>query len=162
MSYTQSIYHIVFRTKYGQDTIVEEHEKELYAYLYGIVKNKKSHLYRIGGMPNHIHMLVDLHPTIALSDFMKELKEKSSKWLKTQPNFPDFIGWAEGYAALSKKSSDVETVMNYIKGQKEHHKNMNSLPNIESCLRITALKSTNAISSKMSEQKNIKNKNNKQ
>ena len=122
MSYTQSIYHIVFRTKYGQDTIVEDYERELYAYLYGIVKNKKSHLYRIGGMPNHIHMLVDLHPTIALSDFMKELKEKSSKWLKTQPNFPDFIGWAEGYAALSKKSSDVETVMNYIKGQKEHHK----------------------------------------
>lgn len=121
MSYTQSIYHIVFRTKYGQDTIVEEHERELYTYLYGIVKNKKSHLYRIGGMPNHIHMLVDLHPTIALSDFMKELKEKSSKWLKTQPNFPDFVGWAEGYAALSKKSSDVETVTNYIKGQKEHH-----------------------------------------
>ena len=56
-----------------------------------------------------------------LSDFMKELKEKSSKWLKTQPNFPDFVGWAEGYAALSKKSSDVETVTNYIKGQKEHH-----------------------------------------
>ena len=124
MSYTQSIYHIVFRTKYGENTIVEEHEKELYAYLYGIVKNKKSYLYRIGGMPNHIHMLVDLHPTIALSDFMKELKEKSSKWLKLQPHFPDFIGWAEGYAAISKKVCDVETVTDYIKRQKEHHKNI--------------------------------------
>ena len=78
MSYTQSIYHIVFRTKDGQDTIVEEHEKELYVYLYGIVKNKKSHLYRIGGMPNHIHMLVDLHPTIALSDFMKESRKSQA------------------------------------------------------------------------------------
>ena len=112
----------MFRTKYGHDTIVEDHEKELYAYLYGIVKSKKSHLYRINGMPNHIHMLVDLHPTVSLSYFMRELKESSSKWLKQQPNFPDFIGWAEGYAAISKNADDIETVTNYIKRQKEHHK----------------------------------------
>jgi putative transposase len=43
-------------------------------------------------MPNHTHLLVDIHPTFALSDFMKELKEFSSKWLSTNPNFPDFEG----------------------------------------------------------------------
>ena len=44
--------------------------------------------------------------------------------MKTQPNFPNFIGWAEGYAAISKKVSDVETVTDYIRRQKEHHKNI--------------------------------------
>ncbi len=52
MSYTRLLYHIVFRTKRSKNTIQEEHEKELYAYIMGITNNKKSKLYRIGGMPN--------------------------------------------------------------------------------------------------------------
>ncbi|MCL2597912.1 MAG: transposase [Paludibacter sp.] len=75
MSYTKLLYHIVFRTKYGKNTIPEQHEKELYAYILGIINNKKSKLYRIGGTENHLHLLIDIHPSFALSDFMKELKE---------------------------------------------------------------------------------------
>lgn len=78
MSYTRFLYHIIFRTRNGKNSIPEQHEKELYAYIMGIINNKKSKLYRIGGMPNHIHLLVDIHPTIAVSDFVKELKEYSS------------------------------------------------------------------------------------
>ena len=122
MSYTRLLYHIVFRTKYGKNTIPEQHEKELYAYMMGIIKNKKSTLYRIGGVGNHIHLLVDIHPTIAVSDFMKELKEYSSKWLKTNPNFPDFEGWAVSFAAFTYNLIDKEKIINYIKNQKEHHK----------------------------------------
>ena len=121
MSYTRLLYHIVFRTKYGKNTIPEQHEKELYAYMMGIIKNKKSTLYRIGGVGNHIHLLVDIHPAIAVSDFMKELKEYSSKWLKTNPNFPDFEGWAVSFAAFTYNLIDKEKIINYIKNQKEHH-----------------------------------------
>jgi len=109
MSYTRLLYHIVFRTKYGRNTIPEQHEKELYAYIMGIVSNKKSKLYRIGGIENHIHLLVDIHPTFALSDFMKELKEYSSKWLsKNLYNL-----------------NDKQTIIDYIKNQREHHKTVN-------------------------------------
>jgi putative transposase len=72
MSYTQLLYHIVFRTKKSENTIPEQHERELYAYIMGIINKKKSKLYRLGGMPDHIHLLVDIHPTIAVSDFMKD------------------------------------------------------------------------------------------
>ncbi len=122
MSYTRLLYHIVFRTKNSMNTIPEEHEKELYAYILGIVNNKKSKLYRIGGVSNHIHMLVDIHPSFAVSDFMKELKEYSSKWLLKNPNFPDFSGWAVSFAAFSYNLKEKQTIINYIMNQKEHHK----------------------------------------
>jgi len=122
MSYTKLLYHIVFRTKYGKNTIPEQHEKELYAYMMGIIKNKKSTLYRIGGTANHIHLLVDIHPTLALSDFMKNLKEYSSKWLSNNQNFPDFEGWAVSFAAFTYNIKEKQTIINYIANQKEHHK----------------------------------------
>ena len=125
MSYTKLLYHIVFRTKYGKNTIPEQYEKELYAYILGIIKNKKSKLYRIGGTENHLHLLIDVHPTFALSDFMKELKEYSSKWLAKNPNFPDFEGWAISFAAFSYNLSDKQKIINYIINQKEHHKVVN-------------------------------------
>ena len=122
MSYTRLLYHIVFRTKNGKNTIPEQYSAELYGYIMGIINNKKSKLYRIGGMPNHIHILVDIHPAFALSDFMKELKEYSSKWMKSNPNFTDFESWAVSFAAFSYNIKDKQIIINYIKNQKEHHK----------------------------------------
>ena len=122
MSYTCLLYHIVFRTKSGKNTIPEQHEKELYAYMMGIINNKKSKLYRIGGTQNHIHLLIDIHPTNAVSDFMKELKEYSSKWLAQNPKFPNFEGWAISFAGFTYNINDKQTIINYIKNQKEHHK----------------------------------------
>jgi REP element-mobilizing transposase RayT len=97
------------------------HEKELYAYIMGIINNKKSKLYRIGGTENHLHLLFDMHPNFALSDFMKEVKEYSSKWLKQNQSFPDFEGWAVSFAAFTYNLSDKSMIINYIKNQKEHH-----------------------------------------
>lgn len=122
MSYTQLLYHIIFRTKGNKKTINQEHEKELFAYIFGYIKNKKSILYRINGTENHIHMLIDLHPIHSLSGFMRDLKEASSKWLKQNPNFPTFEFWAEGYGAFTYSIKEKETIINYIKNQKEHHK----------------------------------------
>ncbi len=122
MSYTGLLYHIVFRTKNSKNTLSEQHENELYAYIMGIINNKKSKLYRIGGIPNHIHLLVDIHPTFAVSDFMRELKEYSSKWLSTNLNFPDFEGWAVSFAGFTYNLKEKQTIIDYIKNQREHHK----------------------------------------
>jgi len=122
MSYTKLLYHVVFCTKYRKNTIPETHEKELYAYIMGIINNKKSKLYRIGGTENHLHLLFDMHPTFALSDFMREVKEHSSKWLGQNPNFPDFEGWAVSFAGFTYNLNDKQMIINYIKNQKEHHK----------------------------------------
>ncbi|HZX62958.1 MAG TPA: IS200/IS605 family transposase [Bacteroidales bacterium] len=121
-SYRQILYHVVFRTKDSRKTIVPSHSKELYAYIMGIIRNKNCFLYRINGMEDHIHILCDLHPSIALADYMRDIKTSSSIWLKQSEKFSDFNGWAEGYAALTYGWKDKEMIAHYIKNQPEHHK----------------------------------------
>ena len=121
-SYRQILYHLLFRTKNSQKTIVPDHSKELYAYIMGIIRNKNCFLYRINGMEDHLHILSDLHPSIALADYMRDIKTSSSVWLKQSGKFPDFNGWGEGYAALTYGWKDKEMIANYIKNQPEHHK----------------------------------------
>ena len=121
MSYTISYYHIIFHTLHNKPTIEEEHEKELYRYIWGLCKNKNVFLHRVGGMPNHLHLMVNLPSSLSLADFVRELKTSTSSWMKSNPNFPLFEGWSEGYAGLSCGRNDVERVVNYIKNQKRHH-----------------------------------------
>ena len=73
-------------------------------------------------MKEHIHILCDLHPTIALADYLRDMKSSSSSWLKESGKFPEFEGWADGYAALTYGWKDKEMIINYIKNQQEHHK----------------------------------------
>ena len=88
----------------------------------GIVNNFKGKLYRVGGMPDHVHLFVSLPATLALASFVKELKVSSSKWMKANPNFPRFTGWSQEYAGFSYGLRDKDMIVNYIKRQKEHHK----------------------------------------
>jgi REP element-mobilizing transposase RayT len=91
-SYRQLLYHIVFRTKDSRATLRQENVRDLYAYITGIIKNKNSKLYRINGVEDHIHMLTDIHPSISLADFMRDVKANSSLWMKESGKFPGFEG----------------------------------------------------------------------
>ena len=122
MSYTQSFYHIVFRTYRSEQTIPIEHDRELYAYIYSISRNLNCQTYRIGGMPDHVHIFVSLPPTITVAAFVQRVKTDSSKWLKASPKFPNFSGWAREYAGFSKSASEKDTIIGYVMHQKEHHK----------------------------------------
>jgi putative transposase len=81
-SYRQILYHLIFRTKDSRKSLNQDHSRELYAYILGFIKNKNCFLYRINGVEDHIHILSDLHPTIALSDLLRDLKTSTSIWLK--------------------------------------------------------------------------------
>lgn len=122
MSYTKLLYHIVIRTKYSRPTIPNEYSDELYRYMWGYIKNKKSVLYRVNGMPEHIHLFVQLHPTIAVSDFVRDLKTSTHSWLDKSSNFPNFESWGKKYAAISYCVRDKDMIINYIKNQRTHHK----------------------------------------
>lgn len=73
-------------------------------------------------MEDHVHILCDLHPVIALADFIRDMKTSSSIWIKHSGKFPEFTGWADGYAALTYGWKDKERIVNYIKNQQEHHR----------------------------------------
>ena len=130
MSYIQSLHHIIIRTKSNENVIPNEHSEELYRYAWGYVKSKKSFLYRINGMPDHIHLLVGIHSTIALADFVRELKTSTNKWLKTnRDKYPQFHIVGEKYAAFTIRYQEKETTIEYIKNQREHHKKRTSKTN---------------------------------
>jgi putative transposase len=123
-SYRQLLYHLVFRTKESLPTIKQDHVNELYAYITGIIKHKNSHLYRINGVENHLHILTDLHPSIAPADFMREVKVSSSLWMKSCGLFPAFNGWAVGYGSFTCSYRDMGRLIDYVKNQQEHHRRM--------------------------------------
>ncbi|MDL2279003.1 transposase [Parabacteroides sp. OttesenSCG-928-G07] len=87
MSYVQLIYHAAIRTKAGKLALPLEHSEQLYRYIWGIIKNKNSILYRINGMEDHVHILFSLHLSITLSNFMRDLKTETSKMLKRAAGF---------------------------------------------------------------------------
>ena len=121
MSKTISLHYIVINTKNRQMTIPCEHAEDMYRFITSIVKRNGCFLCRIGGIENHIHLLVDLAPTVSLSHLLWDIKRSSSDWAKKSGLFPDFIGWGKEYGAFSISNSHREAVINYIKGQREHH-----------------------------------------
>ena len=122
MSTVKSLYHIVISTKHREMTIPEEHKRELYNYMYGNIKKYGCTLIRMNGIPNHIHLLVDLSAQLSLSSFMHELKRTSSIWVKNHPDlFPEFKGWGKEYYAFSCSDGQKDSIVEYIKRQEEHH-----------------------------------------
>jgi REP element-mobilizing transposase RayT len=90
--------------------------------MFGVIKHLDCKLMWMNGIPNHIHILVNLNATLSISKFVQEIKRSSSIWLKASPHFPYFEGWGTEYCAFSKSYEDVQTVINYIKNQEAHHK----------------------------------------
>ncbi len=121
-SYRQHLYHIVFRTKDSLPTIKQNNVNELYSYITGITRQKNSHLYRINGVENHLHVLTDMNPSIAPIDFVRDIKVSSSIWIKKSNLFPAFKGWAVGYGSFTCSYRDIDRLIQYIKNQQEQHK----------------------------------------
>ena len=124
-SYRQIFYQIVFSTKYRKLAITEAYCEELYKYIWGVIKNKNCKLYRINGTEDHIHIFSDLHPSVSLSDYIKDVKVASSLWMKESGKFPAFEGWQNGYGAFTYSIKEKDKLIDYIKNQKEHHKSEN-------------------------------------
>jgi len=119
-SLVRVLIHVVFSTKNRVDLIVPEIESGLFAYIHGITENNKSKLIIANGTMNHIHLLISLGRTISISELIGDIKRDSSAWIKTQGDFHNFY-WQEGYGAFSIGQSQVPSVVQYIKDQKEHH-----------------------------------------
>ena len=121
-TYTQLIYHLVFSTK-NRDLLIHETLREnLYQYMGGIARKTGGKLIQIGGMPDHVHMVVQLNTTPSLADVVKTIKAKSSKWLNGQTDFPGKFAWQTGFGAFTVSASQLPTVVKYVQNQFEHHR----------------------------------------
>ena len=100
----------------------KEKQAPTFQYMTGILQNKKYYLYQINGVDNHIHILIDLHSTIAVSGLIKDIKLASSKFIKEEKLFPRFNGWQTGYTAFTYSLDSKDRLINYIKRQESHHR----------------------------------------
>ena len=121
--------HTIFGTKNRAPLISENIEKNLHAYMAGILKGLNSPALKINSMPDHIHILFRQSKNHSIAHILELLKKDSSKWMKTQ-NVIDFK-WQGGYAAYSVSQSKVEHTIKYIENQKIHHKKMTFEQEIE-------------------------------
>ena len=113
--------HVVFSTKYRKPTIVARLREELYHYISGIIRAENGCLREIGGMPDHIHLLLGTPPTIAVSDAIRRVKANSSKWINERADQSMKFRWQTGYAAFTVSASQRELVRRYIETQGDHH-----------------------------------------
>jgi len=123
-TYTQILYQIVFSTKNRTPVLVKEKRPELFKYIWGLLREKKCHLYRINGVEDHIHIVTHIHPTVALAALVKDIKISSSNFIKENNIFPDFENWQIGYAAFTYSFTAKNHLIEYVKNQEEHHKTM--------------------------------------
>ncbi len=121
-TYSNILLHFVYSTKHREELIPLDVIPRLCSFSGGIARNLRCVLLAAGGMPDHLHQLVSIHPTIAPSDLVPDLKANSSRWLKDVLN-RDFQ-WQSAYGVFSVSASSLETVCHYINNQEEHHKSM--------------------------------------
>ncbi len=124
-TYSQILYHIVFSTRNREKTLVKGNRKKLYKDIWGILKNKNCHLYRINGIEDHLHIITHLNPMISLSSLIKDIKLGSSTFIKENHLFPNFTGWQDGYGAFTYSIKEKDKLIEYVKNQEEHHREIN-------------------------------------
>ena len=121
-TYTQLFTHIVFHTKSTGIIMRDEDLSRVFQYIGGIIRDEGAIPFAIGGVADHIHILMSLPKTAALSDLMRVIKAKSSKWLRRLDSYYELFSWQDGYGAFSVSPSLMERTKNYILTQAEHHK----------------------------------------
>ncbi len=120
-TYTSQLMHCVFSTKERRTMITPGLQERLWPYLGGIARENKMKVLSIGGVEDHVHLLLSLPATLSISKAMQLLKGGSSKWI--HDTFPEhhLFSWQEGYGAFSIGISDVSRTMAYIETQALHH-----------------------------------------
>ena len=120
-SYVSALFHCVFSTKERRKIITEEFQKRLWPYMGGIARENKMKALAIGGVEDHVHILLSLPSTIDIAKALQLIKGGSSKWVHDE--FPSHRRFAcqEGYGAFSIGISQIKETITYIENQREHH-----------------------------------------
>ncbi|MBV5340443.1 MAG: IS200/IS605 family transposase [Deltaproteobacteria bacterium] len=113
-------YHIVFSTKNHVPLITNEWRERLHAYLGGIIRDLGGVPESVGGVDDHVHLLIGLKATHRLCDVLRDLKHSSSKWAHETIGIKEF-GWQDGYGAFTVSENRREAISHYIQNQETHH-----------------------------------------
>ena len=120
-TYLSLHYHLVFGTKNREPLIAPEWRARLHDYLGGTIRGLDGFPEGVGGVADHVHLLIGLKATRCLADILRELKKASSAWVHEEIGLRSFA-WQEGYAAFTVSATSRDAVRHYIANQAEHHR----------------------------------------
>jgi putative transposase len=120
-SYRIHFFHFIWSTKERRSLISSVVKSRLYSYIGAIIRDNSGKLLQIGGMPDHVHLLIELPSLDKFSHFVRNIKASSSLWI--HKNFSDLqdFAWQEGYGSFSVSYSALKSVQKYIQDQERHH-----------------------------------------
>jgi REP element-mobilizing transposase RayT len=135
MSYICSYVHCVFSTKDRQPLIHAQLRERLWPYLGGIARENGMSAVSIGGIEDHVHLLLSLPATMPIAKAMQLIKGGSSKWVHDTFADQQFFGWQTKYGAFSVSVSQLERIVKYIENQGSHHRKMSFQEEFQMLLR---------------------------
>ncbi len=121
-TFTSLNYHVIFSTKHRERWITPDIEERLWSFLGGIARQNNLRPLLVGGIEDHIHILLGMPPTVTVSEALQRIKGASSAWVKE--NFPGCQGfaWQDGYGAFTVSKSQIPEIEAYIRKQRDHHR----------------------------------------
>jgi putative transposase len=117
-TYAYNPVHVVFSTKQRRKLIPKETRSHLWAYLAGVCTKQSVFVHEIGGMEDHLHMLIEIPLIMTSSDALQEIKASSSRWMGRN------LAWQRGFGVFGVSASNMDAVIRYIRTQEAHHKKM--------------------------------------
>jgi putative transposase len=123
-TYCSSLFHCVFSTQDRRKTISTEVQDRLWAYMGGVAREHKMAALNVGGMEDHVHLLLSLPSSLSVAQAMRTIKSGSSRWLHESCGLRNFA-WQEGYGAFSIGHAQKITTAKYIAQQRDHHRKRN-------------------------------------
>ena len=121
-TFTQLRVQIIFAVQGREKLIPKQHRERVEKYITGIIQKRHHKLLAIFCMPDHLHILIGLHPAQSISKLVEETKKASRNFIKEQSWMPFDFEWQKGYGAFSYSKSQTDAVVKYILNQEEHHK----------------------------------------
>lgn len=121
-SFTSLFVHIIFSTKDRAPELTPELSGRLFAYMGGIVRERRGQPLIINGPADHVHLLLSAPATESVADLLRVVKTNSSRWVHEQFPARKRFGWQAGYAAFTVSNSQKDQVKRYIATQQEHHR----------------------------------------
>ncbi len=122
MSHHGILVHVIFSTQYRARLLSENWREDLFAIIGIKVNEHKGVLLQAGGIEDHVHLLLKIHPSFAIADTIRHLKANSSQWINETNRMTGKFHWQTGYGAFSVSQSMVDVVKEYIATQVEHHR----------------------------------------
>jgi REP element-mobilizing transposase RayT len=131
MPYWRLFYHITWGTKNREPLIQVEFEASLHNVIVAKAESLGAFVYSVGGIEDHVHLVASVPPRIALSDFIGQVKGNSSHFVNQESSLPCQFNWQAEYGVVSFGGKQLDMVVRYVKGQRQHHLEGTVIPFLE-------------------------------